>query len=446
MSNQRTFRRALILGTAAAFVPSTVVMASPILVEPPIEEFQRPTGPIIWQGAVPGATPDSEVVVHARPVSPNTAGELPLEVVGRASASPDGTFTVYAEPGTWYETLADPEGRIGLLVTASADNGRTLGMGMTIVTLEAQQGVQGEQYSNLRWKADEAIIASQALEPFDPSSGIVAASASVAAAESAPPTSPITMTDVGSFVNIAEDGSRVARNPSPPGYWCTAGQVTDRKTTWLSMGNYYHEEFGPNETFRYETTNTTSSEWGYKVGGSYGAFTLAGKVSFANQSSSSANGTHIQVPSGTKQKAVSIVNVEYILWRAECHHPNMPPGGYLPMDLTEPGRWLGDAIHFSAPVTATPSDNGLYRRKLIPQQSIGRNSGQSSSITNGVELSIGNGSLTGGVSYSTTSGSGTNVGRIWFNPNTTSSGINKWVKGYGGDPQLTGVSGVRGYT
>lgn len=326
VSNFRRFRRALALGAAASVLPTGVVHASeagdaqiPIPVSGTDvlanDLVGGGTGPIIWQGSVPGATPDSVVVVHAEDVTGGiteeglTGKRIDLVKVGRATVGDDGLFTVRAEPGDWYQSIADSDGRIRLMITASAQNGRQFGMGMTIVQLatatDAAKGV-----AEGTWMVDQAMETSLAdLEPTE--SGDLTDAA--ARRSTSVPTSPIVMTEAPpELLETAGGAGGVARAAYPPEYSCYGGSVVDAlSTTWVEMGNYYHEEFAPTHTFRYEASNTTTTEWGYKVGGTAGAFTGTGRVSMATQTSTGVSGGHNQVQTGKKMKATAIVDIRY---------------------------------------------------------------------------------------------------------------------------------------
>ena len=135
VSNFRRFRRALALGAAASVLPTGVVHAEDV------------TGGITEEGL--------------------TGKRIDLVKVGRATVGDDGLFTVRAEPGDWYQSIADSDGRIRLMITASAQNGRQFGMGMTIVQLatatDAAKGV-----AEGTWMVDQAMETSLAdLEPTE---------------------------------------------------------------------------------------------------------------------------------------------------------------------------------------------------------------------------------------------------------------------------------------
>jgi hypothetical protein len=308
MSNGRTLRRRVSAGLAGLVtlqVMSGVPASSAGAVTSPTED-----APVIWTGVVPGATPDSAVVAMVQRVDsgePVEGAKRETVIVGSALVDERGVASIHAEPGEWFDRMADKDGRVEVFLTASAEQGTKFGAGLTTVVWST---------SEHRWTYDPELLASGALEGKDPEG---------------PPSSPITMTDAtpemlktveAAAANSGRMSARGATSavPNPPSaYACYGGASTVTGAGWntMSLGKYAHSGAGPNERFTYQRTTTSASEWGYKVGTAVGPFTASGRISLASQTSSSAI-------AGSTTEALGVVGIEAVVldvfsprWRAD---------------------------------------------------------------------------------------------------------------------------------
>jgi len=430
VSNGRPLRRNLVGGLAglAALQGISGLPAAPTRAAGAAAE----KGPVIWTGSVPGATADSVVFATVQRVDRGELTEGVKEetaLVGWGLVDARGVVSIEAEPGEWFERMADRDGRVEVLLTASAEKGRRFGVGLTTVLWSP---------SEHRWNYDPEMLASGALEVQDPKG---------------PPSSPITMIDatpemLRSVKAAAEAGRFSAHRstssvPVPPGYACYGGAsvYTGSQNTAMSLGKYAHSGVGPSERFTYQRTTTTSSEWGFKVGSPNGTFTASGRITLAQQQTSSAVASSVRTPDGHDRKYS--LNVEYQYERrqyTDCYYAGEPPacGGRCGWDLNllRPYKWTGN-VSLDQVGTDVPTGGGTDRT-LAPGNGIGRANGESTTVSQSAEVGVNLSVLSASLSYTTSGGSGTTVTRFWEN-NFSS---HKYINGRAGDPQFSGTANV----
>lgn len=432
MSNGRVHRRRVaagLSGLAALQVIGVVPTSQAGAVTSPAED-----GPVIWTGTVPGATNDSAVVAMVQRVDsgePVEGAKRETVIVGSALVDERGVASIHAEPGEWLERMADEEGRVEVFLTASAELGKRFGAGLTTVLWSAAEH---------RWTYDPELLASGALEVKDPKG---------------PPSSPITMTDATPEMlrsveaSAARSGRFRARGtirtvPNPPSaYACYGGSSVATGTEWntMSLGKYAHSGVGPSEKFTYQRTTTSASEWGYKASTAVGPFTASGRIGLASQTSSSAIGSSLRTPDGSDKKYSLNVIFKYERRKyVDCYYADQPPpcGGACGFDISllRPYGWSGDAS-LDQVGTDVPTGGG-WDRDLAPGNGIGRASGETTTVTQSAEVGVGSSSLSAGVSYTSSSGSGTTITRFWDNGGS----FTKYINGRSGDPQWTGTPNV----
>lgn len=455
---------------------ATLMVGPPLVLAAPAHAQADPSagglsspedGPLVWQGEVPGATDDAVVIVHARSTGadePTVGTELPIIEVGRAMRDDDGLFRVYGSAGTWYGDLADSEGRVTLMVTAVNDGGTELGVSAVNVQFTVPAGgaaSRGGEPSDGVWHVDEQTAASGALLEFDefgnlasPAGGLLRSA--VDGADVVVPTSTFNMAPAPA----SPAGSAATRaSYSPNGFLCTGTSIVRGYTAenWLDVGRFYHEAYGPSETLLYQTSRTTSSEWGYKIGFDTGFLNAAGRVSFSTSTSVGTAASSTALPEGKKQRAEGRIGAKYRVDElTECKYvpasgpPPVHPGGFS-MAAMVPQRWTTKTKYARTDIGATPAqDDGPTNRVTIDGlDTRARTSGVTSGLSKGVEIgakvSGKTFSLTGSTSFSTSTSAGSVVTRTWKNNATPATGIKKYVKGYGGHPLESGVVAVRGF-
>lgn len=389
-------------------------------------------GPIIWMGTVPGATPDSAVVAQVQRVDngfPEMGAKTETVIVGSALVDERGVATIRVEPGDWLGRMADEDGRIEVFLTASAERGKKFGAGLTTVLWSTEQR---------RWTPDPYLMGSGALgDEVDPKG---------------PPSSPITMTDATpEMLRTVEQapvplGGRSARSgvPAvPSAYACYGGAsvVTGGGWNTMSLGKYAHSGVGPSEQFIYQRTSSSASEWGYKASTNVGAFTASGRIGLASQTTSSAIAGSKRTPDGSDRKYS--LNVLYYYERRayqNCTYAGQPPacGGAcgFNVNLMRPYRWSGD-VDLTQVGTDRPTGDGVDRA-IGAGNTIGRASGRSTTVANSAEVGVGSSVLSASLSYTSSSGSGTTVTRLWENGGSGT----KFINGRSGDPQWSGTPNV----
>lgn len=462
-------RKVLSRSLAASLVAATpLAVARPAIGQDPPEDDGLSTpadGPIIWQGEVPGTTADAVVVVHARPTGsdePEVGTELPIVIVGSAMKDEDGIFRVYGDPGTWYSEMADAEGRVSLIVTVLSANASEVGMSsvnVQYVTPPSGRGVDGEDGG---WTVDEATSASGALNGFD-ENGIELSQPTTefdlladGDPEAPPPTSTFAIVPLPLEMRAP---STTASVPNPPGWYCTGPAIVRAYSpeTWVQLGRYYHQEAGPTETVSYQSSRSTSTEWGFSLGFDTAFLKAAGRISFSTATTTGYSSSASAVPEGQKQRAEAKINAIYRLDElTECKEasPSYPspiyPGGHSFAALV-PQRWMAKVKYFRHDIGAVPAMSPSSPGVLYPlrgRESMSRFSGRASAVSQALEIGFSTGgkafALTGSASVRTESRSEWQVSRTWANETNPSANVTKYFKGYGGDAILTGVSGVLG--
>lgn len=445
MPLSKSFARSLAAGVALAAVIPTAQVAGASEVQR--SEVSDADAPLIWSGKVADLVGTGAVVVHALPAAermPEPGDGAPPTILGQATIGTNGVAEVRAAPGSWTKSAMSKDGRVRLMITASGDEGRQIGVSFVDVTwnADARQVVRGAAESTGAWEAVET----------DPDGLGKSRAASVDV-----PTSVVEMAASPPEVLRAVEASTTAKSPTaaaaavgaPSGFYCTGSTSYEAAgQTWLTIGKYLVGNGAPKETGTFQRTTTTSSSVGAKVGASAGPFSVAGSVTASVATTNSAFGESEIQGDGTFRDARLLVKYNYRRYRhSSCWYSNSTPpstpGLWFSVYSMQPHSWTGDVTFFAA--GADPAAPTGTTRTLLVGQTIGRSSGVTTTVTSAFEATIGASVLSGGVQVSTSNSSGSTVTRKWKNPATSGP---KYITGYGspgGDPQMSGVFAVYGY-
>lgn len=429
LSNSRRVRRGVAAGLVGVSAIALVPGGHAASAAPAVSEADQ--GPILWRGTIPEATADAGVVAQIQALSPDHPKDGTLEevyFVGRASSDGKGNFTVRAAPGDWFKRFADGDGRVEVVLTATSNEGRRFGLGLST----AQWSPDNES-----WTYDPILVSSGALGDVDPT---------------APPSSPIVMSDATpEMLKQVEQAKRAKRarsgtrsSPVPPSIYACYGstsEVIGYNDSWMAMGKYSHSGVGPDEDFRYQRTTTTSTSWGYKASTAVGVFSVGGNTTFASQTTSSTIGGNVAAPDGSDKVYALQVNLEFQRRRyTDCWYADQPPAGGgtygFDVNIMRPYRWEGDVIH-SYVSNDRPTGGGTDVH-IYANSYKGRASGESSDVGASGSVTIGSSLLNVGVTYTSSGGAGTQVTRIWHN----NSSSTKYINGQDGHPLDSGATSV----
>ncbi|MFN8018376.1 MAG: hypothetical protein U0P45_09660 [Acidimicrobiales bacterium] len=432
MNNERRTRRLLAVGIAGAGL-AQLGLPAPAGAHP-TAGISDDQAPVMWTGTIPDGTPDASIVAHVQMPAARfreIGSRVPTLRLGRLVPDSDGIFTLRSDPSAWLTDYADDAGKVELILFATSDGGKRFGMGNTTVLWS---------HEDHEWHYDPLLV----------STGSVGEVSDL----DHPPSSPITMSDatpeMRAQVSRAEGAQRrSARSaaPFPSGsYDCYGGAstVTGYEFNWMTMGKYSHSPYGPNENFMYQTSNTTTAEWGFKAGTSIGVFNASGRVGLANTTSSTAIGGHVINANGTERVFALQVGFTYQRRQyTDCWYEDQPPagGGRYGFDVNTmlPFEYQADVRHVQ--VSGSVPTGGGTDASLDPGQTKGRASGKNTTISTSAEVGVGASVLSASVSYNSTNGTGYNVTRTWTNPYQEGTGT-KYINGRSGHPVTSGTSDV----
>ena len=257
--------------------------------------------PVLWEGVVesPAGAPvaGSEVVAYARPPAAQLVPGQPLPEVARTKSGVAGRFTLRAAPSGALTELADPEGWVNVMVTATTPAGTTL-------------AVDSVAWHDGRWVTDPA----ERYRGAEPAIAFERPSALV----------------------LADEATRVpVKTPPEPGR-CVYLDGRSLGKHYAQIGEMYMQQ-GWSGFFEYTSTKSTS----WQVGASYDggvSYKQAGTNTFSQ--SVKTGGDDLKDPNTLRHKVYSIelIFMEY-RWRCGIA-PGSDPYEVLTIEAT---RWTTSA-------------------------------------------------------------------------------------------------------